>query len=303
LERFAKCPGKPARNFDNSFFRQESPLGGAIGIGRGIGSVAREKNVRHGSWFFLGREWSEILKSTRMEKTIMTIRKFSSIILTAWLFVAFLCGTASGTILIENQQTDFLGVGNRNQPLAKVVVGAADVPITGFGVFGQAQVAGNLKWIIFDSTQLTSPVYLSPAMGISGDPGAFSEQAKWHDSPAIDFTLLAGHSYAIGVISDQIGANGFRWGASPDNTSGPYPSVTASGLDLPFMESLVNSGVQSGVFSSTPNLLQLNYTTRRQISLRIEGPGDATVPEPGSVVIWACLAAVGLVLGWRRVRD
>jgi hypothetical protein len=211
-------------------------------------------------------------------------------------------GSADAAILIENLPTDFVVAGSRNEPLAKVVVGGTNVPITGFGVYGQAQIDGYLKWIIFDSTQLTSPKYLSPAQAVSGNSGAFADKAQWYDITNINFTLLAGHTYAIGVIADQIGTNSFRWGASPDNLSGPYPTIAANGLNLPFKQSLDNSGVNGGAFTATPSILFIDSTDRRQMSLRIFGPGTDAAPEPASIILWSTLAALGIVASLRRRR-
>ena len=209
---------------------------------------------------------------------------------------------ANAAILIQNQQTSFI-TSTGNEPLTKVLVGGADVPITGFGVFGQAQTAGNLKWVIFDSTRLTSPVFLSPAQAVAANPGVFADHAQWFDLTNISFTLLAGHTYAMGLISDRFGSTGFRWGASPDNLTGPYPTISANGLSLPFMQSLDNSGVIGGTFTNTPNILQIDRTNRRQMSLRIFGSDDVgTVPEPASLILWSVLGLIGLAFAARKGR-
>lgn len=210
--------------------------------------------------------------------------------------------SAGAAILIDNLQTSFVGTGGQNQPLAKVVVGAADVPITGFGVYGQAQFSGNLRWIIFESGQLTSPKYLSPVQAVVGNPGTFGDKAQWYDIANINFTLLAGHTYAMGLIADQVGSKTFRWGATPNNSSGLYPTITANGLSLPFMQALDNSGLNGGAFTDTPFIISLNNTTRRQMSLRIFGPETGEVPEPASIIMWSALAAIGIVVGFKSRR-
>ena len=49
----------------------------------------------------------------------------------------------------------------------------------------------------------------------------------------MNFNLLAGHTYAMGVVSDKVGGSTFYWGASPDTPFGPYPDhQTANGLSL-----------------------------------------------------------------------
>jgi hypothetical protein len=208
-------------------------------------------------------------------------------------FIAFclLIGTAglsSAALLVTYQGTEGLGVTSQNQPLAKVVVGASNVEIGSFGVYGQAQVAGNLKWLIFDSTQLSSPVFISAAQAVSARPGAFAANAQWYDSPTMNFTLLAGHTYAMGVISDQYT---FRWGSSADSPFGPGPSITGGGLTLEFMQSLVN-----GVFVGTPTLYTVNNSNRRETSLRVSSPEP--VPIPGAV--WLLGSGLLGLVGLRR---
>jgi hypothetical protein len=233
----------------------------------------------------------------------MTSQKYFMPFVVALSVFAAIPRSAEAAILIQNQQTDFITAANRNEPLTKVVVGASDVAISGFGVYGQSQIAGNLKWIIFDANQPTSPVFLSPAQAVAANPGAFADHAQWFDLTSISFTLLAGHTYAMGLISDQFGTNGFRWGASPDNLSGPYPTIAANGLSLPFMQSLDNSGVIGGTFTNTPNILLIDRTNRRQMDLRIFGPDSGgSVPEPASLILWSVLGLIGLAFMARKGR-
>jgi hypothetical protein len=209
-------------------------------------------------------------------------------------------GLASADLLVEYQGTSYLGATNQNQPLAKVVVGTSDVIIGSFGVYGQAQANTNLKWVIFDSTQLSSPVYLSAALAVPGTSGTFADVAQWYDSPELNFTLLAGHTYAMGLIADEVGASTFNWGASPDTPFGPYPSVVGGGLTLPFMQALDNSGLVSGEFTNTPTLYTVNNSNRRDMSLRVFSPEAAPVPIPPTVLLLGS-GLVGLAgLGRKR---
>ena len=210
-------------------------------------------------------------------------------------------GLASADLLVQYQGTSYIGVTNQNQPLAKVVVGPADVAIGSFGVYGQAVVNTNIKWLIFDSTQLSSPVYLSAAQAVPGDPGTFAAEAQWYDSPELSFTLLAGHTYAMGLIDDQVGTNSFRWGASPDNPFGPYPSTSGGGLTLAFMQSLDNSGLVSGAFTNTPYLYTVNNSNRREMSLEIFSPTPPAVPIPPTALLFGS-GLLGLVgIGRKRL--
>jgi hypothetical protein len=213
------------------------------------------------------------------------------------LLVTILSGTAAADIIVENQQVSYLGVTNQNQPLAKVVVGASDVAINGFGVYGQAQVNGNLKWVIFDSTSLAAPVYLSAAQAVTGTPGTFAANAQWYDSPEIAFTLLAGHTYAMGVMADKVGSSTFYWGSSYDSPFGAPPTVSGGGLSLPGMQSLCNSGLSGGSFVNTPYLYFINNSSRRQMSLRVSND----VPEPATLGLLVLGGGVALIRRRRRV--
>jgi hypothetical protein len=207
----------------------------------------------------------------------------------------------SAAPLLEYQGTSSLGVTNQNQPLASVLVGPNDVTIGGFGVFGQAQVAGNLKWVIFDAAQLGSPVFLSQAQAVSARPGTFATQAIWYDSPAMNFTLVAGHTYAMGLMSDRVGTSTFYWGASPDTPFAPRPTTPGDGLTLNFLQKLDNSGITgctaAGLcaFTNTPTLYgTFADSNRRKMSLHI-----AAVPEPSE---WAMLVVGLAVIGFMASR-
>lgn len=226
------------------------------------------------------------LESQTKKEDIMKRLGFYSMIAAICILLGF-TASANAITLVEYQGTSFLGVTNQNQPLAQVVVGASDVEIGGFGVYGHARVDGNLKFIIFDRAQPSSPVYISALQAVTGHPGTIGAYAQWYDSPAIDFTLLADHTYAMGVIADQVGTNTFYWGASPDSPFGPGPATTDNGLTLSFRQVLDNSGLVNGVFTNTPTLYgSFADSTRRKISLHVFSPPPVeTVPEPASMFL------------------
>lgn len=218
--------------------------------------------------------------------------KFHHTILATIAFIASLCVSATGSasILIENAGTSWGGVAGINQPLAKVLIGANDVSIGGLGVFGQAQSAGNVKWVIFDSLAPSTPLYLSSAQAVTARPGSFATQATWYDSPTLNLTLQSGHSYAMGLIADTVGANGFLWGVewTTNLMGGGGPSLDSSGIALPFVSS---SGSAGSLLLDSPSLTAIDGTSFYRTSLRVMAP----VPEPAE---WTMLVAGLFVVGF-----
>jgi hypothetical protein len=221
--------------------------------------------------------------------------KLHRTILTAIALVASLCASATGSasILIQNAGTSWGGVAGINQPLAKVVIGASDVAIGGIGVFGQAQSAGNVKWVIFDSLAPSTPLYLSSAQAVTARPGQFATQSTWYDSASFGLTLQAGRTYAMGLIADTVGANGFLWGVewTGNLMGGGGPPVDANGVTLPFVSSAASAG---SLLLDSPSLAAIDGTSFYRTSLRIH---EATppVPEPAE---WTMLVAGLFVVGF-----
>jgi hypothetical protein len=85
--------------------------------------------------------------------------------------------------------------------LSEVTVGASDVAITGFGTKGTAFGDQSIEFVIFagEGSGL-SPVYSS------GILAALSSGDQWFDSPDLSFTMLAGHTYQMGLV-----AGGLFW--------------------------------------------------------------------------------------------
>ena len=189
--------------------------------------------------------------------------------------VAVLSAVANADTIVQVPTGSFSGATNQNQALSKVVVGGTNVVINTFGVYGQAQVAGNLKWVIFDAASPSAPVYVSPAQAVAARPGTFATMAQWYDSPEMSFTLLAGHTYAMGVMADKVGTGTFYWG-NTYSAFGGGATVSGGGLSLPFMQALCNSGLSGGVLAGTPSLYTADNSNRYQMSLRI-------VPEPATL--------------------
>lgn len=102
-------------------------------------------------------------------------------------------------------------------PLTQIVVGASNVTISGFGVFGRVLTAGNGRWLVYQgSTVGASPVFQTAITAVSA-----SATNVWYDSPAFSFTLSAGTTYYLGMQTDQ--STNFQFDA-------PGTAVVAGGL-------------------------------------------------------------------------
>jgi hypothetical protein len=219
-------------------------------------------------------------------------------LLATFIVVVISTATVNAQVLLEHRGTTYKTQSNILAPLAEVVVGAKDVHIGSFGVFGQTSVPTNVRWVIFDSLAPLEPAYLSEIHWVPGETGSFATQGRWYDSPAMEFTLLANHRYAMGILADRLGTSGFRWGMSITRSKygGGGPAIVAEGLDVPFSAALANAGL-AGTFYSTPFAYTFNradpleWNDAVQPSLRIMSP----VAEPGE---WAMLLSGLMLIVW-----
>jgi hypothetical protein len=127
---------------------------------------------------------------------------------------------------------------------------------------------------------------------------------QWYNSPAMSFTLLANHSYGIGLLYDKVNTNGFQVGQTFSSNFPPSyggPSIVGNGLTMPFMAALADAGVctsgdvgpcTSGTvtFDSAPDLLNIANSAQSMKSLQI-----FAVPEPAE---WTMLVTGLLAIGF-----
>ena len=173
-------------------------------------------------------------------------------------FIFISATTVNAQILLEHKGTSYRTQSDNFAPLAEVIVGGSDVYITSFSVFGQTSVPTDVRWVIFDSLAPKSPVLLSPVQSIEGRPGSFAAKALWYDSPSMEFTMLANHRYAMGLLADRLGPSGFRWGVNvTSNRYGGGGRTIRDIVSVPFTAALANAGL-AGSFYSTPVVYTFN---------------------------------------------
>ncbi|MGE0485844.1 MAG: PEP-CTERM sorting domain-containing protein [Gammaproteobacteria bacterium] len=207
-----------------------------------------------------------------------TIRLFRGAILLALLAVGAL--PAHATLLFDN-----LGVIDANSPfnetrspasgiLARIDVGASNVDINQFGVWGSQRTDGNIRFAIFEANG--NRIYNSAIL-----PQVTAAQ-QWFDSPVFaTLTLLANTAYYFGLLSDQQFT--YHW-------STLNPAFSQGGLS----SRAGNIAGDNGNFSNFANPTLGDTCCFVTNATRVFGPG-IDVPEPTTV------ALLGLgVLGFRR---
>ena len=169
-------------------------------------------------------------------------------------------------------------------PGATITV-SANTPITSFTLETYQQNGGNLKFFVYDETTGTFPVITAPvAFGT-----AYFNYAQ---SPQFSTTLLQGHTYDLGAVSDS--DTYYAYGYTNDG-NGTAP-VTQNGITGPIRNILVGNYANPTpkVSSSNTDFGSPQYPGSAQFALQIYD----NVPEPTCVALLA-VAGVGL-LGRRR---
>jgi hypothetical protein len=187
---------------------------------------------------------------------------------------------AHSAVLVGTQGSSFfsLGVPSPFQPLADVVVGDADKSIGGFGVYGAAEAAGEIRFVVFDNGTL---LWQSAAREVSAG------SATWHDIAYTD-PLLQGHTYTMGLLASNV----FAWGQNTDVDEGFGP-IGANGLQIMPYQAAALLDEQAG-FLSDPSL-SFNLSGY-QTSVRVfDIDGVPPIPEPAE---WSMLLAGLLVVAF-----
>jgi hypothetical protein len=246
-----------------------------------------------------------------MQVTISSTVTKRSILKNVLVAGAFLLGTlatAQAAPILEYQYEGYLAQSlGENQPLGKVVVGANDVQIGGFGVYGRAITAGNIGWVVFDLQDLQNPMFLSGPQQVSA-----SATSSWY-SVSAPLTLLNGHTYAMGVVADTV--MGFGWANGAFTT--PTPTVS-NGLTLLSQTAGVKVGACSGgsalggamcqnssptltsfLTGTYPDVFNTTISSQNKMSLQI-----APVPEPSEyAMLLVGLAVIGFIGNRRKQKQ
>jgi hypothetical protein len=206
----------------------------------------------------------------------------------------FLVGAlpAHSAVLVGTQGSTFFslteyGVFDTFQPIADVVVGESNKFIGGFGVYGRAETADKIRWVIFDNDVLLWQSGSSPVTPNSG--------ATWYD---VDYpTMLeAGHTYTLGVQANNL----FAWGWNPESAEGFGP-IGGDGLVIQphtvAMLTLVDGNPGNDFVADSSAVLMRGWeASGDQVSVRVfDVAGVPAIPEPAE---WSMLLAGLLVMGF-----
>ena len=145
-----------------------------------------------------------------------------------------------------------------------------------------------MKWVLFDEITPSAPIFQSAATAVS-----VTSVKQWYNfALPTDINLVAGHEYAIGVVTTgnfYLGYTVNMFGGLPSQTEG---GITRLGSDL-----IVGSGANGGAFTVSPALSSSAGDTRFADAMRIFTPDPVAAPEPLSITV---LAAGLLGLGFVR---
>ena len=178
-------------------------------------------------------------------------------------------------------------------PFADRGVGATvgvstDTPITSFALLTFQQVTGSLKFVIYDESSSTF-VYTSAAAGFGPDTfdGDGNANFTFKSSPDLSFTLLGGHTYDLGAISDV--ENYYAYNLGPTFAENGITSTPRNVLLQDYASpSIATVSSPDGTHGSA------------EFALQVEN--GAAVPEPSTIALVLIPAAVSLGISARARR-
>jgi hypothetical protein len=190
--------------------------------------------------------------------------------------VAGFCGSASAAILYDN-----LGATSDG---ADSVVSWGPIADS-FSTGSESFLLGDVKLLLSGDSTSTGTITVDLRSDNSTSPGAviatigtlsdslLSTSASVFDFPVTPITLTANTRYWIQISTDPSTA---VWWWSSDT----------SGIGV------------AGEFFSNANGVWPNDDGPYQMQVS----GNSTVPEPGAIIVWSLLGALGITLGWWRRR-
>jgi hypothetical protein len=203
---------------------------------------------------------------------------------------------AHSAVLVGTQGSSFfslteLGSFLTFQPVADVVVGDSDVSIGGFGVYGAAEAAGKISWVMFQNDSL---------LWQSGSYDVLPGAARWYDV-GYSTTLVSGNTYTMGVLANNM----FAWGQNTDSDE-VFGSIGGNGVLIMPHQTFAQLDLpeQGADFAGDPSVLRVFERSGYQTSVRVfdaAGAAPPPIPEPAEwSMLLAGLSLVTLVANRRR---
>jgi hypothetical protein len=195
---------------------------------------------------------------------------------------------AHAAVLVGTQGSTFFSLTNdwevfrTFQPIADVVIGSSDVSIGGFGVFGAAEAAGKISFVVFEND-----AFLWQSASYDVEP----DGPKWYDVDYVK-TLVNGSTYTMGVVANNM----FAWGQNTESDVG-YGPVGGDGIVIMPLRTHAQLDIEQGAdFVTEPFLQRALDDTAYQTSVRVfDVAGVPAVPEPAE---WSMLVGGLLVVAF-----
>ena len=192
-----------------------------------------------------------------------------------------------GPVIFDNEATQ--GFASHQVPgntsgadngVGATIMVSANTPITGFGLETYQQSGGDLKFVIYDETTQTYPV-------VTATKSFGTAYFNFAQSPYFVFTLLAGHTYDLGAISDADTYYAYGYAGDGNGTA----TYTQNGITAPIENILLKNYANPTVNPVTAGSYNGdNFHGTAQFALEIYG----VAPEPTARA--SILGGFGLLL-------